>query len=80
MNNEAGKGSQYRPQTREEKRNYDRNYLRIHGIKCSTCRGTGVNHPLGDCDNFGCGTWTCPECVCKTCDGLGYIEKPKEKE
>jgi DnaJ-class molecular chaperone len=49
---------------RVNKRKFDQNYLRLYGIQCQTCRGAGV----------------LPGRKCTDCNGLGYLEKPRERE
>jgi len=55
------------------KKAYDRNYLRIFGVKCPVCNGSGVEcvEPNGDYS---------VNCVCRNCDGLGYIERKGDRE
>jgi len=48
-----------------DKRKWDRNYLKIFGIKCPKCKGTGMI-PGGQCDDY-----------CRFCNGIGYVEKNK---
>lgn len=70
----GGKGDAYRP---VDKKKYDRNWLMFTGDKC----------PNPNCiDGVDCGhrgvVSDKPQ-ICKTCNGIGYVEKPKvrfEKE
>lgn len=59
MNGEAGKGDTPRPVNQKK---YRDNYVRIFGIKCPVCGGTGKRHgPLFR--------------KCETCDGVGHVEQ-----
>ncbi len=49
----AGKGDTYRHQSRQEKREFDRGYLRCFGIKCPRCMGLVMLTPCSICDNLG---------------------------
>jgi DnaJ-class molecular chaperone len=62
MNGEAGKGSAYR---RVNQKKYDQNYLRVYGVKCGGCHGSGrmqTSHEV----------ITGP---CSKCNGSGYIKR-----
>jgi RecJ-like exonuclease len=63
----CGKTDDLRPMN---KRNYDKNYLRLYGIMCEDCKGTGV---LPNLPGIRTRYW------CDNCDGLGYIPKPKKR-
>lgn len=66
---DGGKGSERRP-CLVDKRAADRNYLRVFGVMCEDCKGTGVLPTLP-------GIRTRYEC--NNCDGLGYVPKDKPK-
>jgi len=55
----------------QDKRKYDREYLRVFGVKCPDCKGVGQLIRANWQDDI-----TAME-DCKICKGLGYIEKPK---
>jgi len=59
----------------ENKRQYDRNYIRAHGgKKCKKCKGTGLIESRDYITNA-------PDAdECPNCDGLGYVEKPKRSK
>jgi len=72
----SGKGSVYRP---VNKREFDRNYLRIHGERCPNCKGEGefvinsgqVHTPCKFCEGLGYVPKKENDCVC---GGTGYLE------
>ncbi len=55
------------------KHKYDRNYLRLYGVKCPECHGTGElrSDLMTGCD---------PDIKCDTCDGLGYTERNRHEQ
>jgi DnaJ-class molecular chaperone len=58
-----GKGDKYRPVDKDK---YERNYLRVFGIKCPSCNGSGFRDSgIGSLDS------------CCNCNGIGYIERKK---
>lgn len=59
-----GKGSVYRPQSKEERERYERNYDIIFGEKCDVCKGEGF---LEDKDTKGKVIKT----ICLICGGSG---------
>ncbi len=63
---QQGKGDFPRPCNKKE---YDRNYLRLFGKKCPNpkCYNGILAIGLGDMNN-----------KCPICDGLGYVEKGKK--
>ena len=65
----CGKTSDPRP-CLVDKREYDRNYLKVFGVMCEDCRGTGV---LPTLPGIRTRYW------CNNCGGLGYVPKPKKK-
>lgn len=48
-----GKGDTYRKQTKQEKRNFDRNYLRLYGEECPVCFGGKLEGKCLGCDGLG---------------------------
>lgn len=53
-----GKGDTYRPVNQDK---YDKNWLRLYGVKCPKCKGEGVVGGIT-------GHW------CLTCNGHGLVE------
>lgn len=66
MNGEAGKGSVYR---KVNFKVYDREHLRIFGIKCPICDGVGTTEWH---DDSGVGRSTCSMCL-----GIGYLDRKR---
>lgn len=56
----AGKGDSPRP---VNKKQYDENYIRCFGSPCPVCTSQGYNTGADD------------KAVCKTCNGLGKVDK-----
>lgn len=51
-----------------DKKKYDKEYLRVFGIKCLFCNGRGWVYEDETVDT---------KTDCPICHGIGYIEKPK---
>lgn len=68
-----GKGSVYRPVNREK---YDKNYLKLYGVLCQICNGTGV----AGIPDFEGTKEVITQHVCLNCNGLGYIQKERKHE
>lgn len=61
-----GKGWHQRPCNKDK---YDKNYLRIFGIKCWACNGEGKLQAIGCLPKS--------DLTCIVCNGIGYYPKSK---